>query len=162
MTRHDKEKRMATNKRSTGKRRSAFRRAVLASSSALALSASLFAAAPAQASTQDLYTFVPIRLTVHDIEDSWPDWRDEPRMYYGGAVWVDVVARGGYPGVIPNVDFTGPHMFVDLWERDGGWSDNNHLGFAVVTSDLLGQEKLLRFKTSWYDYEIAYKVVRTG
>lgn len=120
------------------------------------------ATATASMSASETYRFVPIRLTVHDIEDGWPDWKDEPRMYYGGTAWADVVSRGGYPGTIPAVTFTGPHMFVDLWERDGGWTDSNHLGFAVITSDLLGQEKLLRFKTSWYDYEIAYKVVKAS
>lgn len=116
------------------------------------------AASAPSTSAVHVYRFTPIRLTVYDIEDGWPDSQDEPRMYYGTATWADSVRVGGYPRAIPSVLFTGTSMSVDLWERDGGWTDHNHLGWATVTNDLLGQEKWLRFKTSYYDYEIVYKV----
>ena len=136
-------------------------RRAAATATALGVSSGVvLTATPAQAT--DTYTFVPIRLTVYDIEDWW-DTHDEPRMYYGGAVWADSVQKGGYPGVIPPVNFSGTMMSVDLWERDGGWTDNNHLGWATVTNDQLNQEKTLRFKSAGnYDYEIAYKIVEAG
>ena len=119
--------------------------------------------APALAAYTPTYQFVPIRLTVNDIEDWWPDSKDEPRMYYGNAVWAAVVGRGGYDASqvgLTSTTFTGTAMSVDLWERDGSWTDNNFLGHATVTNDLLDQEKLLRFKGPGYDYEIVYKVVQ--
>jgi hypothetical protein len=108
-----------------------------------------------QASTAQVYTFVPIHLQVNDIEDAWPDWADEPRMYYGGAVWADVVSYGGYQGIIDPVDFTGSTMRVDLWERDRGWTDSNYLGGETVTSQNLGQELELKFKSYWWDYVLS-------
>ncbi|MGI5380439.1 hypothetical protein ACQEV2_40660 [Streptomyces sp. CA-251387] len=108
----------------------------------------------------ETYTFVPIRLTVHDIEDAWPDSRDEPRMYYGNAVWAGVVAKGGQITDIPSVDFTGTSVSVDLWERDGGWTDNNHLGHQIATISQLDQELEMKFKSDWWDYELKYKVIK--
>ena len=128
----------------------------------LAAASLAFGSAPAQASDATIYTFVPIQLTVHDIEDGWLDWKDEPRMYYGGAVWADVVSRGGYEGVIPSVDFTGPTMRVDLWERDRDWVDSNFLGGETVTNQHLNGERTLRFQGDWWEYELRYKVVVGG
>ncbi|MGP3928304.1 hypothetical protein [Streptomyces sp. 8N616] len=107
-----------------------------------------------------VYIFVPIRLTVHDIEDGWPDSADEPRMYYGDAVWADVVQRGGQITTIDPVDFTGTSLSVDLWERDAGWTDNNHLGHDTATISQLDQELEMTFKGDWWDYELKYKVVK--
>jgi hypothetical protein len=127
---------------------------------AAALATGLIAAPASAASAADqTYTFVPIHLQVDDIEDAWPDWADEPRMYYGGAVWADVVQYGGYSGVIPPVDFTGSTMRVDLWERDRNWTDSNYLGGETVTSYNLGQEQELRFHNYWWSYTLRYKVV---
>jgi len=116
----------------------------------------------AHASTEPVYTFVPIRLTVHDIQDNdvfpWWDNRDEPHMYYGNTEWADVVYRGGTYG-IPSVDFTGSSISVDLWERDGGWIDTDHLGFETASVAQLNQELEMKFKANSWDYELKYKIV---
>lgn len=131
---------------------------------ASAAQASATAAGNAHRAVQT-YTFIPIRLTVWDIEDGWPDTTDEPHMVYGpGGDWKAIVRPGAYPGVIDPVDFTGSTITVDLWERDNGWTDNNHLGFqtVTVTPENLGQEMRLSFKSNgWngYDYEFWYKVM---
>jgi hypothetical protein len=121
--------------------------------------------APAQAD-DPTYSFVPIRLSVYDIEDDdyfpWTDRSDEPRMYYGDAVWADVVRVGGRITTIPPTDFTGSSMSVSLWERDAGWHDHNDLGTQQVSSAnrLLGQERNLDFRTSGWHYQLVYKVIR--
>jgi hypothetical protein len=119
------------------------------------------AAVPAHAA-EPTYRFTPIRMTVYDIEDAWPDTKDEPRLYYGGAVWADIVGVGGYSGSIEPVTFTGSTMSFDLWERDNGWTDHNHLGYTLVDTTQLNQERALRFHTSWWNYEFTYKVERVS
>lgn len=128
---------------------------------ALGLAATTLTAAPASATEQ--YTFVPVRMTVHDIEDWWPDTQDEPRMYYGSTPsWAGVVREKSTVTNLPSAHFTGPHMRVDLWERDNGWYDSNHLGRFNATSDLLDQEREWHFIGNGFHYELVYKVVRSN
>jgi hypothetical protein len=130
-----------------------------ATATALGLSSAvLFAATPAQAE-EATYTFIPMQLDVYDIEDWWPDTHDELKMVYAGTTWMQTLPRGSYTDMFTPANFTGSHMSLNLWERDRG-VDNNHLGEADITADSLGQERFIRFKTDWYDYQIKYKVVR--
>jgi hypothetical protein len=68
------------------------------------------------------------------------------------------VEQGGYQGVIPEVDFTGPSMRVELWERDR-WVPSDFLGGETATSQSLGEERTLVFLGPWWHYELKYKVV---
>lgn len=126
---------------------------------------SLAAAAPSEANAAT-YEFQPVRLIVHDIEDGWPDWRDEPIMYYGNEVWADVVANRSTVEWwrMPRATFTGTQMQIDLWERDGGWYNNNLLGTVWITPAALNDERTVRFggPGQWYHYELVYKVVQIG
>lgn len=143
-------------------RRSGVTRA-LAIVAALAALIVLAAAAPSQASAAT-YEFQPVRLIVHDIEDGWPDWKDEPIMYYSDQVWADVVANKetveGWR--IPRATFTGTQMQIDLWERDNGWYPSNMLGTVWITPGALNDERTVRFggPGAWYHYELVYKVVQ--
>jgi hypothetical protein len=128
----------------------------------LSVSSIAFAAAPSQASAAT-YEFQPLRMHVHDVEDGWWDVYDEPRMYYGGQVWADVVREGSTVNMenLPRATFTGTGMQVDLRERDNGWYDNNNLGTAWVPATP-GQELRLVFggPRTYYHYELIYKVVQ--
>jgi hypothetical protein len=109
------------------------------------------------------YRFIPIRLTVHDIEDGWGDNYDEPRMYYSGQTFATtIINKGTVDGSeMPQATFTGSQMQFDLWERDNGWNDNNKLGTAFITSARLGEEQSVAFRQGgYYDYELVYKVER--
>jgi hypothetical protein len=101
---------------------------------------------------------------VHDIEDGWPDWKDEPIMYYGHQVWGDVVANKETVESwrLPRETFAGGEMQIDLWERDGGWYNNNLLGTVWIAPGPLNVERTVRFggPVQWYHYELRYKVVR--
>jgi len=112
------------------------------------------------------YSFAPIRLSVYDTEDDnyfpWTDHTDEPRMYYGSAVWAGEVRVGGVITDIPAVDFTGSSISVSLWERDGGWHDHNNFGSQQVNNveKFLGEERDLNFRGDGWDYRLTYKVIR--
>jgi hypothetical protein len=133
---------------------------------AVAALMSIVAASPSQAHAATTYEFQPVRLIVHDIEDGWPDWWDEPRMYYGNQVFATSVPnRGTVPGwQMPRERFTGSQLQVDLMERDGGWYDSNHLGTVFITPGPLGQERQARFGgpgQGWH-YELVYRVVQAS
>jgi hypothetical protein len=130
----------------------------------LAVTATALAAAPSQASAAT-YEFQPLRMHVHDVEDGWPDYWDEPRMYYGGQVWADVVRQGSTVNMesLPRATFTGTGMQVDLRERDGGWYDNNNLGTVWIPATP-GQELRAVFggPGTWWYYELIYRVVQVS
>jgi hypothetical protein len=143
---------------------SVFRRVATAGAAAVVAAPLLVTAAPAQASTTpEVFRFVPIRLEVKDIEDAWPDNADEPRMYYNDAVWAGVVRRGNVPGyMIPSTNFVGHTMAIDLWERDWGWVDSNHLGENTIGAYPLNEERRVEFASDWWDYELVYRVERVS
>ena len=128
----------------------------------LAMTSIALGAAPSQANAAT-YEFQPLRMHVHDVEDGWWDTYDEPRMYYGGQVWADVVREGSTVNMesLPRATFTGTGMQVDLRERDGGWYDNNNLGTVWVPATP-GQELRAVFggPRNYYHYELIYKVVQ--
>ena len=141
----------------------AVRRGVVAAVAVVA--GALALAAPSQAQASPVYEYQPIRLIVHDIEDWWPDNRDEPRMYYGGHTWADVVYnRETVDGArMPTARFTGSAMRIDLWERDNNWLDNNFLGSTLVQASV-NEERHVTFgsRTNGYEYELVYRVVQVG
>jgi hypothetical protein len=142
---------------------SVIRRAAAVGAAAVVAVPLLMTAAPAQASTPEVFRFVPIRLEVDDIEDAWPDDADEPRMYYGNAVWASVVRRGDVSGdLIPPTNFVGYSMVIDLWERDWGWVDSNRLGKNTVGAFPLNQERSVEFTSDWWDYELYYRVEKVS
>jgi hypothetical protein len=103
-----------------------FRRGLLVAIAIVA--GSLAVAAPSQAA--EPYTFQPTSLTVHDIEDWWPDNTDEVEIYYGGQRWSGQIGNGGthygpFPAASVQVadpsDPNDDYIEVNMYERDGSY-----------------------------------------
>lgn len=88
-------------------------------------------AAPAQAQT---FEVKPYSLTVHDIEDGWPDNTDEVSMTYGGQSWYDKILNGG-TSFKPFHAATAYHGYMrfDMYEHDGSYP--KFLGTRYAYSD---------------------------
>ena len=129
---------------------------------------SIAAAAPSQAHAAT-YELQPVELHVHDIEDWWPDWIDEARLYYGGQSWPGSVRTGQVvPGdQLPRARFTGTQIEVFLKENDRG--TDYLLGRQTITN-LVDEHRSAFFGDgrdggclgAGYCYELKYVVKQVG